>query len=146
MEGKMKKALCWLLGFTILISCSPAPRSMLLQNAWARPGFAGGTSGIYFTINNSGGSEDELLSASTEVARVVELHRSSMDSSGTMRMERQETIPVAQNSTVLLEPGGLHVMLINLTQDLNPGGTFELILTFRQRGQVSLTVTVREPG
>jgi periplasmic copper chaperone A len=133
-----------LLGSTVG-ACTPAARTLEVKDAWARPGFIGGSSGVYLTIDNRGGEADTLLSASTTAAQVTELHRSMMDSSGTMRMEPLDSVEVPGNSTVSLAPGGLHVMLVNLQQDLAPGNTFELQLTFQNRGQVSLTVTVNEP-
>lgn len=147
----MKSALSFLLFIglfsTALLGCSPAgPHPFEVRDAWARPGFSGGTSGVYLTIDNSAGSTDILLSASSTAAERTELHQTQMDQAGTMRMEPLQSIEVANNSILSLAPGGLHIMLISLSQDLNPGDSFELTLSFQQKGEVSVNVEVREPN
>jgi periplasmic copper chaperone A len=131
---------------TVLTGCQSAPRELEIQDAWARPGFSEGNTGVYLTIDNTNGSTDILLSGSTEIAEFTELHQTHIDHSGTMKMEPLQSIEVANNSRLSLSPGGLHVMLINLQQDLNPGETFELTLLLQQRGPITVTVEVREPN
>ena len=36
-------------------------------------------------------------------------------------------------------------MIMNLQQDLNPGDSFELTLTFEKAGEIILTVPVQSP-
>jgi hypothetical protein len=47
---------------------------------------------------------------------------------------------------VSLEPGGYHIMLLDLAEPLEDGDTFELTLRFEQAGEMDLTVDVRENG
>ena len=62
-----------------------------------------------------------------------------------MTMVQQENVPVAAGSQVTFEPGGLHVMLIGLTEDLKPGASFKVTLHFEKAGTITLDVPVREP-
>jgi periplasmic copper chaperone A len=138
-----------ILGLAILVvaglaSCQQS-RPLEVTGGWARPGFTGGTSAAYFSVNNPADSGDTLTGASSQVAKMVELHLSSMDANGTMRMQQQETVDIPPGVQVEFRPGGLHVMLINLAQDLQPGDTFNLVLTFKNRGNVTIAVEVREP-
>lgn len=64
---------------------------------------------------------------------------------GVMMMVQQENVPVSAESKVEFKPGGLHVMLIGLKQDLNPGDTITVTLNFEKVGQITLDVPVREP-
>jgi len=64
---------------------------------------------------------------------------------GVMTMVQQENVPVAAQSQVEFKPGGLHVMLIGLSQDLNPGDTFAIRLNFEKAGQITLDVPVSTP-
>ena len=64
---------------------------------------------------------------------------------GVMMMVQQENVPVSAESQVEFKPGGLHVMLIGLKQDLNPGDTFAVTLNFENAGEITLDVPVREP-
>jgi copper(I)-binding protein len=77
------------------------------------------------------------------VAGAVELHMTMMNE-GNMQMAPQQEVPVQAGKTEF-KPGGLHVMLIGLKQDLNPGDTFSLTLDFATAGEMSLQVTVSEP-
>jgi periplasmic copper chaperone A len=129
-----------------LADCSsPVPGGITISGAWARPGFSGANSAVYLVIENSGNEDDVLLSAEASVAQLVELHESRMDQSGMMSMEEQERVDVRAKDQVAFQPGGLHVMLINLNEDLNPGDRFNLTLNFQETGQVPVDVEVREP-
>jgi len=73
---------------------------------------------------------------------------SSMDTNlagGVMMMVQQENVRIGAQSQIEFTPGGLHVMLIGLNQDLNPGDTFQVTLNFENAGQITLDVPVREP-
>lgn len=131
-----------------LSACAGQPgaaQSITIADAWARPGEAGGTSAIYFVIDNPGTEEDSLLAAQTDAAQSAELHRSAMDDHGAMSMEHQEQVPVPAGGKVEFAPGGLHVMLVGLDEALQPGDNLSLTLTFEKAGEMNLTVPVREP-
>lgn len=140
----MKKFLFAFLAL-LLASCQTATtKSVSISAVWARPGLAGGNSAVYFTIEVHG-YDDVLLSASGDVAEAVELHQTNMDD-GQMHMQHMEHgIPLPNGQIVQLEPGGLHIMLIGLKQDLKVGDTFDLTLDFEKGEDLTITVTVQEP-
>jgi copper(I)-binding protein len=129
----------------VLILAGCGSGSLTVNDAWARPVNAGGNSAVYFVIDNSTGQDDVLLGASTEIAQSAELHRSEMGAGDVMMMHPQEAVEVPRRSKVTFEPAGLHVMLVNLAQDLAPGDSLSLTLNFEQAGEVRLDVPVREP-
>jgi copper(I)-binding protein len=141
----MSKFSIWL-GFALLalVLSACGQKTLSVEDAWARPGIAGGTSAVYFVINNPTGAADTLLSASTPVSPNAEMHKSQMDENGAMEMQMQASVPVPERSQVEFQPGGLHVMLINLPQDLKAGETISLTLTFQNAGAIELSVPVRE--
>ena len=98
---------------------------------------------VYLVIDNSTEQGDGLIGASSDAANVTEIHLSKMDAQGTMTMERQDLIGIPAGETISLEPGGLHVMLMNLVRDLNVGDKFELTLEFQRAGDVSIEVEVK---
>ena len=118
---------------------------MTANDVWARPGQTGGNTAAYMMLDNGTGSEAKLVSASTDIAMMVELHESSMDAEGVMKMQQQEFIPVPENGSTELKPGGLHVMIMNLKQDLSVGDTFALKLTFEDGTEINLDVPVQQP-
>jgi copper(I)-binding protein len=142
----MKNFPIWL-GFALvaLVLSACGSQALSVEDAWARPGITGGNSAVYFVINNPTGTADTVLSASTPVTPNAEMHKSQMNENGAMEMQQQDSVPVPARSQVEFQPGGLHVMLINLPQDLNAGETISLTLTFQNAGEITLSVPVKEP-
>jgi len=127
----------------VLAACGASGSGELgVNDVWARPGLADGNSAVFFVIDNPG-AEDFLLSASSDVAGAVELHKTVMED-GAMKMVQQMNVPVPTGETVF-KPGDLHVMLIGLKNDLNPGDEFTLTLNFEKAGKKTLSVIVQEP-
>jgi copper(I)-binding protein len=83
-----------------------------------------------------------LLSASSDVADAVELHKTVMQGDN-MQMIQQMNVPVPTGETVF-KPGDLHVMLIGLKNDLKAGDTFSVTLNFQTAGERTLTVMVKD--
>ncbi|MFQ3661128.1 MAG: copper chaperone PCu(A)C [Chloroflexaceae bacterium] len=105
----------------------------------------GGTSAAYMVLVNRGGTGDRLISASTDVAAVVELHETKMVDNVMQMAPVAGGIPVPANGQVELKPGGLHVMLIGLKRDLAAGETVRLTLNFERAGTVTVDAPVRMP-
>lgn len=125
-----------------LAACTPA--SLEVTDAWTRPTPAGSTAAIYFTIHN-GAAADRLTGASSEVARFAELHESMvMGESDTAMMMPVDTIVVDAGQAVTFEPGGYHLMLIDLQRELAAGDQFAVTLHFESAGDVMVNVLVKE--
>ncbi|REL38908.1 copper chaperone PCu(A)C [Rhodohalobacter sp. SW132] len=114
-----------------------------IEDAWARPGSEGRMSAAYFIISNFDDETDILRSVASDVARNVEIHESYESEEGMMGMREIQNLEIEAGSTVRLEQGGLHVMLIQLTRQLQDGDTFELTLTFENHGEMTITVPAR---
>ena len=63
---------------------------------------------------------------------------------GMMQMQEVESIEIPAGETVVLEPGGFHIMLLDLKRELTPGETVEVTLTFETAGEQTVTAEVRE--
>ncbi len=118
--------------------------TLSVNSAWARPGNAGGNSAAYFTINNPTSQPDLLLAVDCDIAAHAEIHMSRIKEDGTTEMRPQENVPVPTGGSVHFEPGGLHVMLVDLKQPIQPGEPFDLRLTFQNSGEMIVNVEVRE--
>ncbi len=117
-----------------------------LFNAWARPANAATPNGaVYGELVHIGPMNDTLVSASTAVADAVELHEMIMGQGDVMQMRPVESgFVIPSNSFLELAPGGLHIMLIGLKQELVAGETLDLTLTFEEAGAVQLTVPIED--
>ena len=141
--SKVRMSFVFTILAVVLAACGAAGSGELQVNdVWARPGLAGGNGAIFFVIDNPGAA-DLLLSASSDVADAVEMHKTIMQE-GNMQMVQQMNVPVPTGETVF-KPGDLHVMLIGLKNDLKVGDTFSVTLNFEKNGEKTLSVTVREP-
>ena len=61
-----------------------------------------------------------------------------------MSMQEVTAVDVPAGGTVMLEPGGYHVMLMQLAEPLVTGATFEVTLSFENAGDMTVSVEVRE--
>lgn len=122
-----------------------ASGSVTVSDAWVRPApTTDTTTAGYLTMTNGGSQADALLSATSPVAGSVEVHETSLDSSGMAGMHPVDRIPVPAGATVKLEPGGYHLMMMGLSKTLAAGDTVELDLTFEHAGKVVVQAVVRQ--
>ncbi|GAB4445547.1 MAG: hypothetical protein Kow0031_28110 [Anaerolineae bacterium] len=99
----------------------------------------------YLTMLNRGDAPDRLLSVNSDVAGNVELHESVMDGN-MMQMRPISGLDIAAGDTVRLEPGGYHIMLIDLTRELAAGDTIDLTLSFENSGEIVVPARVQQAG
>jgi hypothetical protein len=104
---------------------------------------SGANSAAYMTIHNEGGEADQLVSGSSDVSKVVELHNVKMEND-VMEMFQVPAIDVPANGNAELKPGSFHVMLIGLNRDLKVGEKVSLTLNFQKAGSVTFEAEVRE--
>ena len=102
------------------------------------------SSAVYLKIHNDGAADDHLIAAKMAIAKSVEIHSMEMDNE-VMRMRLLTAALPLPLVTVLLAPGGLHIMLMGLTTDLAPGTQHEIILVFQKAGEIKLNATAKRP-
>ena len=116
-----------------------------ITGAWARPTIARmRITAAYFQATVAEGG-DTLVAAKTPVAARAELHEHVMEN-GIARMREVAGVPIAPGAPVVFQPGGFHVMIMDLTQPLHEGDTFPLTLTFAKAGDVTVDVKVMKTG
>lgn len=115
-----------------------------IEQPWARASVAA-NGAAYMTIRTSGAEADRLIGAASPVATTVELHTHLVEGD-VMRMRPVKAIEVNVGEPAVLQPGGLHVMLIGLKAPLKAGDSFPLTLTFEKAGTVTVDVAVTAPG
>jgi len=113
-----------------------------VAEAWARASSAMAAAGAaYMKIENTGSEADALLGAASPVAETVEVHETvAMEEpaatdgmgGGMMGMRPIARLEIPAGGSVALEPGGYHIMLIGLKQELKAGETIEITLTDRK--------------
>jgi len=97
-----------------------------------------GNGALYLTVDNQSDSADRLTTVSTTAAAVAEIHETSLED-GVMRMRpRPEGVSVPVGTPLRLEPGGIHVMLLQLTESAQ-GAEVPVILEFEQAGPIAVS-------
>lgn len=121
--------------------------NLKISAPWARATPKGAAvGGGYMTITNTGATPDRLVGGSTDVAGKFEIHEMKMDN-GVMKMRPVEGgLEVKPGQTVQLNPGGYHIMLMGMKQQLKEGEHFKATLDFEKAGKVDVDFTVAGIG
>ena len=140
------------LAFATLLMVAAVPAfaqspSIQVENPWARATPSGAKTGaVYMTIDNKSSIADRLTGVSSEVAKKLQIHETKTDKGITKMREISGGLPVPVGGSLVLKPGGYHVMLIDLNRPLKAGETFPLTLVFEKAGKISITVPVQSMG
>ena len=118
--------------------------ALVIEDPWSRATAPGVPVGVgYLVIRNTGEKDDRLVGAQAAIAGRVMLHR-SVEEEGMTRMEHQGSgIAVPAGATVALEPGGYHLMLMQLERALEKGEQVPLTLRFEHAGTIGIELEVR---
>lgn len=100
--------------------------------------------GGYVMITNEGEADDTLVAARTDAAGRVELHEMVTDGDVMRMREMEGGIPVPAGETVVLRPGGLHLMLMELEGAIPAGETRDVTLTFESGAEATMAFTVAQ--
>lgn len=125
---------------------TPSASTITIEQPWARATPAGTKTGAaYLTIINHGSAADRLVSASTPMASKVQFHEETNDN-GILRMRELPSVKVGPGATVTFKPGGMHIMLVGVKQQLKEGQTFPLVLEFEKAAKIDLQIPVAKAG
>jgi len=120
---------------------------IVISEPWARPSPKMATSGAaYMIIRNKGGEDDALIGATSDVSEVTEIHEMVIDDNNVMHMKpvKDQRLVIPARKTVKLEPGGFHIMLINLDHQLEEGEVVHLTLKFEKSGEMKVDAPVKK--
>jgi copper(I)-binding protein len=126
----------------VLMSGTPSPAATGSQ---ATPIAASSAAGVpvSLTIENHGATADRLLGGSSPVADRVEVHATRLIAGKRVMTTLDDGSAIPAATTLTLEPGAQHLMLIGLRIRLVQGETFPLTLSFQRAGEVTVTGRVR---
>ena len=128
----------------LLLSASLFASSIKVENAYARatpPNLP--NSAAFMELKNETSKDIELVWAKSSASKVVELHTHEMKN-GVMTMYQVPKIDIKANSTTTLQPGGFHIMLIDLVaKPLQANTEIQLTLGFSNGEEQTITVPVK---
>ena len=115
--------------------------TLIVKDARARPANQDMTGAVYLTLENPTAHDEKLTSVTAPIADVVELHQTVVENNIVQMVPIPELL-IPSGDKVMINPGGYHLMLIGLRQDLNEGDTFPITLHFASGYEVTLDVFV----
>ena len=132
--------------FTVISVCSlaQAPASAVVANdAWVKAPIPGRymTAG-FVTLQNPSQQDRQLVSVSAPWAGLIEIH-THLHEDGVMKMRQINSLEIPGGESVVLEPGGLHLMLFKLQLPLED--TLPMELCFSNGECIETTATLFSP-
>ena len=112
----------------LMFAAFPVMAQVTVKDPWVRATVpAQKATGAFMQITSA--QDARLVEARSPVAGVVEVHEMVMEKE-VMKMRAIKGLDLPAGKTVELKPGGYHVMLMDLKQQLKAGDTVPLTLTF----------------
>lgn len=96
----------------------------------------------YLTIANNGTETDRLIGISSPVADRVELHQTTVDDTIARMLPVPLPLEIAPGRAVVLEPGGMHLMLVQLNVPIQLEASIPVELRFERAGSLTVQMTV----
>ena len=99
--------------------------------------------GGFLTITNNGTEDDRLVSVVADFPR-VEIHTFEMDGDVAKMMHMENGLEIPAGETVMLAPGGFHVMFMGLSNGFTTGDTFDATLVFESAGELEIQFNIED--
>jgi len=120
--------------------------TVTVSHPWARATPPGAKVGAaYFAAEASKAGGDTLIGAKSDVAGRVELH-THIEERGVVKMRQIEKIEVAAGKSLIFQPSGLHLMLMDLKAPLKEGDILPITLVFEKAGEIKMEATIEKIG
>ncbi|MEV5412207.1 copper chaperone PCu(A)C [Thermopolyspora sp. NPDC052614] len=128
---------------TSTLKTDTAPAAALtVTDPWVKAADKGMTAAFGTLVNNSD-KDLTIVSATSSAAPKVELHEMA-DQDGKMVMRQKEGgFVIPARGSHRLEPGGDHLMLMGVTDKVQPGDEVPFTLTFADGGTMTFTAVVK---
>ena len=125
---------------SLALTCN-AYAEVTVQNAWVRATVPQQkAAGVFFDIQAT--ENLQLVEAQTSVATSAELHEMKMEND-VMRMRPLEQLALPAGKKVNLKPGGYHLMLMGLKNQIKVGDVIPLRLMFQDKNKKQQFVDIK---
>jgi copper(I)-binding protein len=113
-----------------------------VDDPWAPP-TAGDTGSFYAVFDNNSGETDLLIDGYSPACGRIEIHRTDVvDGTETMSRASAADLRVGNGDSLTFEPGGLHIMCIDMQEPFVEGQAVSLELTFESNGVLIFDVPI----
>lgn len=121
-----------------------AASAVSISDAWVKAADSGMSAG-FGELENDGATDVTVVSATTAASSMLELHETVENEAGEMVMRQIEGgFVIPAGGSLALQPGGNHIMLMDLTAPLKAGEEVTFTLTFSDDSTFSFTAPVKD--
>jgi periplasmic copper chaperone A len=113
-----------------------------VKNIWIRPAPETFNTAIYCTIVNNGNKPDTLYKVTSPISDEVQIHE-TYKKDDMMGMREVKNLVVLPHDSLVFKPGGYHIMVINLKENVVVNNFKEATLFFKQAGEIKINAESR---
>jgi copper(I)-binding protein len=99
-------------------------------------------SAAFMQLTNNSDNTVTLIGGSSPEVKAIEVHNHTM-LDGVMKMTKLAGLEIEAGKTVSLKPGGLHIMFIGLTKNLQKGTNFSFSLNFQNGESQAVSLPIK---
>ncbi len=96
----------------------------------------------YFVISNKNSDPVILKKVIAEFGKAI-LHKTNVDKKGVAKMKHLESIAVPGNGLLKLEPGGTHIMFMNISIEFDESSKYPVTLVFEEQGSLDIDLELK---
>jgi copper(I)-binding protein len=127
----------------LIFAAFPVMAQVTVKDPWVRATVsAQKATGAFMQITSA--QDARLVEAKSPVAGVVEVHEMVMEKD-VMKMRAIKGLDLPAGKTVELKPGGYHVMLMDLKEQMKEGATVPVTLVIEGKDKKRSTVEIKAP-
>ena len=145
----MRKIYLLFLLIPLLVTGCTSPGGVVAEDLWVKSSemsMQGGMTAVYGTLTNKTQQDVVLVGGETEIAGVVEVHEMTMIDGETKMQEIDGGLAIPAGMSIVLEPGGNHLMLMMLRDDLEAGEDISVTFDFDGAEDITVEGIVAKPA
>ena len=96
----------------------------------------------YFVISNKNSDPVVLKKVTADFGKAM-LHKTDVDKNGVAKMKHLKSIAVPGNGLLKLEPGGTHIMFMNISIDFDERRKYPVTLVFEEQGSLDIDLKLK---
>ena len=115
---------------------------LIIKDAWVRQTPGSDVAAVYLNLRNTSARPVIVIGVRSPAASHATIHETAVVG-GQSQMRMYEKLIIAPGQTTSFAPGGLHIMLSGLKQNMSVEKSVPLVLLLADGGQVSVAALVK---
>ena len=111
--------------------------NITVKNTWVRPAPESFNTAVYCTILNSGDKPDTLYKVISDISDDIQIHE-TYKKDDMMGMREVKNLVVAPHDSLVFKPGGYHIMVMNLKENVVINNPKKFTFNFSTAGEIEV--------